>query len=90
MLVRLILMDADPAVDLVMHADILIDLILIPTQLHAIHAQIGIHDARLVQIFRVYLRQRNERAPVHRPVMDLRQIGDLDLLHVRRQPAPLL
>ncbi|MNW69323.1 hypothetical protein D3C74_483030 [compost metagenome] len=44
------LMDADTAVNLVMDPDLFVHLIIIAAELNPVHAEIRIHNARLVRV----------------------------------------
>jgi hypothetical protein len=66
-------MHADAAVDLVVQADFAERVVTVSRKLHAVHAEVGLAEAGAVGVFRVDLRQRHERAAVHRPAFELRQ-----------------
>ena len=68
--IRLRLMDADAPVDLVMDTDFLVHFIIIACELHPVHAQIGIHDARLLRVFGIHLGQRDESPAIVLPVLN--------------------
>ena len=57
--------DADAAMNLVVQADLAIELVLVAGKLHAIHAEVRCAPAGPVGILGVDLRQRDERPAVH-------------------------
>ncbi len=78
--VPLALMDANAAMELVMQAHFPVRLIGIPRKLDAVHAHVGLHNAGRIRVFGINLRQRDEGAAVYRPVLDLRNVTDGNLL----------
>ncbi|MNV58576.1 hypothetical protein D3C71_1509620 [compost metagenome] len=74
------LMHADTAVNLIMNANLFIELIIITIQLNTVHPQIGVHNARLVWIFGIHLRQCDKSATILRPMCDQRKIRNTDFL----------
>ena len=68
--ISLRLMDADAPVDLIMDADFLVRFIFVACKLDPVHAQIGIHDARLLRIFRINLRLRDKSTAIVLPVFN--------------------
>ena len=64
----------DPAVDLVVQPDFSFRRILVPRQLHPVHAQVRLRPAGVVRVFGVHLRQGDERPAVERPALQLRQL----------------
>ncbi len=68
-------MDSDPAVDLVVKADLPVRLVLVAGKLHSVHPQVRARQTRPVRILGIDLGQSDERPAVHRPALDLRQLG---------------
>ena len=82
--IGLSLVHANAAVQLVVQTYFFILCVIISVQLNSIHSQISIHNAGLVCIFAVHLRQRYKCSSIHRPVLNGRNIGDLNFtLHHR-------
>ncbi|MNR30064.1 hypothetical protein D3C85_1474950 [compost metagenome] len=77
-------MDSDAAMNLVMQADFFIEFILVPAQLNPIHPKIGIHNAWLIWIFRIHLRQGNECAAILWPGLDKWKVSNADFLKSSR------
>src|SRR5690606_21139308 len=63
------LVDANAAVYLIMKAGLFIELIVVTGKLYAIHTQVGIHNAGLLNILGIYLRQGNKSAAIHWPMV---------------------
>ena len=58
------MVDADPAVDLVVQADLAVRLVLVPRELDPVHPQVRLRQAGPVGVLGVDLRQRDERPAV--------------------------
>ena len=56
--------DADPAMDLVVQADLAVRLVLVPRELDPVHPQVRLRQAGAVGVLGVDLRQRDERPAV--------------------------
>ena len=69
-------MDTDPAMNLIMQPDLDVWLILTAGKLHAIHADVRPLEARLIGIFGVNERQRDERPAIVWPRFLLWQLID--------------
>ena len=67
------MMDADAAMDLVVQTDFPVRCIGVAGELHPVHAQVGMPPAGPVGVLGIDLRQRDERPPVARPRLQLRQ-----------------
>ena len=82
--------DADRAVHLVVQADFPVGLVAAAGQLNAVHAEVRLHQPRLLDVFRVDLRQRDERPAVVGPRFQLRQLADRRLVgqHRAARAAP--
>ncbi len=79
--------DADAPVDLVVQANLGVGRVLVARQLDPVHAQVGRHGSGPLGILRVDLGQRDERAAVHRPALQLRQLGQAGLAGHHRAAA---
>ncbi len=64
------------ALDLVVQADFAVGCVLVAGKLDAVHAEVGMSPAGLGDVFRVDLRQRDERAAIEWPAHLLRQLRD--------------
>ena len=82
-------MHADAAMDLIVQPDLPIGRVLAARNLHAVHAQVGIQQARLVGMLGVNFRQRDERPAVARPTDNLRELVDRGLMPKDRTPPAL-
>ena len=69
-------MHADAAMDLIVHADFDVGLILAAGKLDAVHAEVGVSPAGMVGVFGVDQRQRDEGAGVVGPAFELRELVD--------------
>ena len=78
---------ADAAVELVVQANLMIALVFVATQLHAVHAEIGVLRAGVVGIFGVNDWQRDEGATVVRPTGHLWQTGEGNFVGQHRTPT---
>ena len=80
---------ADPAMDLVVQADLAARLVVVARELDAVHPQVGPGQAWAVGVLGVDLRQGDERPAVHRPALDPRQLAQADLVgEDRPRPHP--
>ena len=66
------MVDADPAVDLVMDADLAVRLVAVPRELDPIHPEVGLRQPGLPGVLAVDLRQGDERPAVVGPGPELR------------------
>ena len=67
--------NADVASDLVVQADLGIQVVFVSGELNSIHSKIGGENSRVERVFCIDLREQNERAAVIGPALDLREIG---------------
>ena len=69
-------MDPNPPMNLIVESDLLVEEVLVARELHPVHPQIRLRQARPVGIFGVDLRQGDERAAVPGPGLERRQSLD--------------
>ena len=66
------MMNADTAMNLVMQPNFAVGNVIVAVQLDPVHSHVRILEAGVVGVFRIDLRQRDERSAVSRPALQLR------------------
>ena len=79
-----------PRWNLIVQADLAVRLVLAAGNLHAVHAQVRLGEARLLGVLGIDLRQRDVRPAVVRPRFQLRQLVERRLVGQHRPGADFL